>query len=277
MPDELAGLEGGAGTRPLARCVVVVPLYTTALGADDRLSLARSLRMLGQHPIAIVCPEGLDLAPLEPLLQGVSPRIERFEPAYFAGIEGYNRLMLSADFYRRFAAWAYLLICQTDVYVFADRLDDWVARAHDYIGAPWIASPRNRWNVGLQRFTNLFRPVGKQESHYFRVGNGGFSLRRVAMMRRITEEQQAAIAHMLAHPRPDNLHVEDKYFSLVAPGLYPEMRIPDYREAVDFCIDRRPGLALALNGGKLPFACHGFNKRNVRGFWQPIIAQAEAG
>ena len=265
-----------AGPAAQARCVVVVPLYTTALGPDDRLSLARSLRMLGRHPFAIVCPDGLDLAPLQPLLQAVSPRIERFEPAYFAGVEGYNRLMLSADFYRRFAGFEHLLICQTDAYVFADRLDDWVARGHDYIGAPWIASPRNAWNRALQRFTNLFRAVGKQESHYFRVGNGGFSLRRVAMMRRITEAQQASIAQMLANPRPDNLHVEDKYFSLVAPGLYPEMRIPDHREAVDFCIDRRPALALALNGGRLPFACHGFNKRNVRRFWEPIIARAEA-
>lgn len=258
-----------------ARCVVVVPIYTTALGPEDRLSLRRSLRMLGRHPLAIVCPDGLDLSPLQPLLAAASPRIERFAAAFFAGVEGYNRLMLSASFYRRFAGFDYLLICQTDVYVFADRLDEWVGRGHDYIGAPWIASPRHGWNRALQRFTNLFRAVDKQEAHYFRVGNGGFSLRRVATMQRITEDQQDAIAQMLAAPRPDNLHIEDKYFSLVAPARYPDMRIPDHREAVDFCIDRRPALALALNGGRLPFACHGFNKRNVRKFWQPIIAAAE--
>lgn len=264
-------------SRAAGRCVVVVPLYTTALGEDDRLALTRCLAVLGRHPIAIVCPEGLDLSPLQPLLQAAAPMVERFAPDFFKGVEGYNRLMLWPGFYRRFAAYDYLLICQTDAFVFADRLDDWVARGHDYIGAPWIASPRNAWNRGLQRFTNLFRRVGKQEGHYFRVGNGGFSLRRVAMMLRITEEQQAAITHMLDHPKPDNLHVEDKYFSLVAPVRYPEMRIPDWREAVDFCIDRRPRLALAFNGGRLPFACHGFNKRNVRRFWQPIIARAAAG
>jgi len=260
-----------AGTR----CVVVVPLYTTALGDDEQMALRRTVRLLGRHPLAIVCPEGLDLVPLAPLLAGVAPQVQFFDPAFFAGVEGYNRLMLSADFYRRFEAFEYLLICQTDAYVFADRLDDWVARDHDYIGAPWIASPRNAWNIGLQRLTNVFRPVGKRDEHYFRVGNGGFSLRRVAMMRRITEEQQDDIAQRLAHPGPDLLHVEDKYFSLVAPQRYPQMRIPDYREAVDFCIDRRPPLALQINGGRLPFACHGFNKRNVRVFWQPIIAQAE--
>ena len=257
------------------RCVVVVPVYTTALGEDDQMSLRRTVRMLGQHPLAIACPQGLDLTPLAPLWQGVTPRVERFDAAYFDGVEGYNRLLLSPGFYARFSETEYLLICQTDAYVFADRLDEWVARGHDYIGAPWIASPRNAWNVGLQRLTNLFRPVGKQEQHYFRVGNGGFSLRRVAMMRRITEEQRADIDARLARRSEDNLHVEDKFFSLVAPTRYPHMRIPDYREAVDFCIDRRPHLALRLNGGRLPFACHGFNTRNVRRFWQPLIAQAE--
>lgn len=257
------------------RCIVVVPLYTAALGADDLLSLRRTVRMLGRHPLAIACPEGLDLTPLAPIFGGTLPRLERFEAGYFAGVEGYNRLMLSPGFYRRFADFEQLLVCQTDAYVFADRLDDWAARGHDYIGAPWIASPRNAWNIGLQRLTNVFRPVGKRDEHYFRVGNGGFSLRRVALMLRITEEQRDDIAQRLAHPGPDLLHVEDKYFSLVAPQRYPQMRIPDYREAVGFCIDRRPKLALQINGGQLPFACHGFNKRNVREFWQPLIAQAE--
>jgi hypothetical protein len=257
------------------RRVVVVPLYTTDLGPDARLSLRRTIRMLGRHPMAIVCPEGLDLEPLAPMFGSVEPRIERFAPAYFAGVAGYNRLMLSPGFYARFAAEDYLLICQTDVYVFSDRLDDWIARGHDYVGAPWIASPRNAWNLGLEWLTDLFRAEPKPRMHYFRVGNGGFSLRRVAMMRKITEEQQPDIEALLARPVPSRLHVEDVFFSLVGPQRYPDMRIPDYREALDFCIDRRPRLALKMNDGRLPFACHGFDKRNVRRFWGPIIARAE--
>lgn len=254
--------------------IVVVPLYTTRLRADERMSLQRALAMLGRHPIAIACPEGLDLAPLSALLAPGAVRVERFPAAFFAGVEGYNRLMLWPEFYRRFTAWRHVLICQTDAFVFADRLLDWCRRDHDYIGAPWIATPRNAWNNALFRLTNRFRRRAKQDGHYFKVGNGGFSLRKVATFLRITEEQRPQIEHMLAHPQDDNLHVEDKYFSLVAPRLYPEMRIPDYTEAVDFCIDRRPAIALRLNGGKLPFACHGFDKRNVRRFWQPILARA---
>jgi hypothetical protein len=231
--------------------------------------------VLGQHPLAIVCPDDLDLAPLDPVLGPARPDVERFEPRFFAGIDGYNRLLLSPGFYRRFEAYAQLLVCQTDAFVFSDQLESWSARDYDYIGAPWIASARNRGNAGLQCLGNLFRRQAKQEAHYFKVGNGGFSLRKVATMIRITEEQRPHIEHLLAHPGPDNLHVEDKYFSLVAPGRYPGMRIPDYREAVGFCIDRRPQLALEIHGGRLPFACHGFDKRNVRRFWQPIIERAD--
>lgn len=255
--------------------IVVVPLYTTDLRADETMSLQRTLKVLGRHPIAIACPEGLDLAPLDRLLAPARVRIERFPARYFAGVEGYNRMMLWPEFYRRFTAWRHLLICQTDAFVFGDRLLDWCHRDHDYIGAPWIATPRHALNKALFRLTNRFRSRAKQDAHYFKVGNGGFSLRKVATFLRITEEQRAQIEHMLAHPQDDLLHVEDKYFSLVAPQRYPEMRIPDYTEAVDFCIDRRPAIALRLNGGRLPFACHGFDKRNVRRFWQPILAQAE--
>jgi Protein of unknown function (DUF5672) len=183
--------------------------------------------------------------------------------------------MLSLGLYGRFLEFEVVLIWQTDAYVFADRLDGWASGGYDDMGVPWITSPRNAWNLGLQRPTNLLWPVGKQEGHYFRVGNGGFSLRRVATLRRIAKEQQSYIAQLLTRRGSDNLHVEDNFLSLVAPELYPDMRIPDDREAVDFCIDRRPQLALKINGGRLPFACHGFNQRNARRFCQPILTASE--
>lgn len=49
--------------------------------------------------------------------------------------------MLSAEFYERFLAWDYILLCQTDAFVFRDELADWCARGYDYIGAPWPLRP----------------------------------------------------------------------------------------------------------------------------------------
>ncbi|HEY5757474.1 MAG TPA: DUF5672 family protein [Steroidobacter sp.] len=255
-----------------SRVIVVVPLYTTKLSADDVMSLQRTIAVLGKHPLAIICPEGLDLSPLDNLLHPGTPAVERFPPTYFKGVEGYNQLMLSTQFYSRFAAYEYLLICQTDVFVFEDKLEYWCGRGYDYIGAPWIGSPRNAFNKLMFGLTNLLRRRKRSEEQLFKVGNGGFSLRKVAMMQRIVAEQRTDIEHALANPNRHRHHIEDVYFSLLARKKIPEMRIPDYVEAVDFCIDRKPALAISINGGRLPFACHGFNKPKVRGFWAPILA-----
>ena len=106
-----------------SRVIVVVPLYTTQLSADDVVSLERTIAVLGKHPLAVVCPEGLDLSPLDNLLHPGTPAVERFPPTYFKGVEGYNQLMLSTQFYSRFAGYEYLLICQTDAFVFEDKLE----------------------------------------------------------------------------------------------------------------------------------------------------------
>ena len=257
----------------MKKAVVVVPIYKTNLSDNEWLSLKRSLSVLARHPFAIACPEGLDLAPLEATLQSVSYGVKRFDGAYFKGLSGYNQLMLSEDFYRAFDDYEYILICQTDVFVFEDKLDHWCGKGYDYIGAPWLASKQTVLNRLLFKLNNVFRKKKKSNEHYFKVGNGGFSLRNTsAMLRAVTrrKEDMAASSPALAAWAPQNLHIEDLYFSLVAPTL-TDMKIPDYREAVDFCVDRRPKLALQLNHGKLPFACHRFYDPKVKGFWEGII------
>lgn len=259
------------------KTAVVVPLYTTNLSKDETMSLQRSVAMLGHFPFIIICPEGLDLSPLYELFGPVNLSLERFDPDYFKGIKGYNRLMLSEEFYNRFIDWDYILICQADVFVFRDELQYWVDKGYDYIGGPWIATPRNRWNVMLFNIKNFFKKKKKSSQHFFKVGNGGFSLRRVSVMQHIVSEQKADIEYALAHPNHHKHHIEDIYFSLLAPQKMPEMKIPGYKEAVGFSFDRRPHLALKINGGKLPFACHAFNKTIVKRFWRPIIKKALKG
>ena len=123
--------------------IVVIPIYTTALSDAELSALRHNLRVLASHDTAVVKPESLDLTPLYTAL-GMEPswRVESFPDEFFAGRKGYNRLMLSEVFYERFLAWEYLLIMQTDVYVFSDRLDAWCARGYDYVGAPWLPSIR---------------------------------------------------------------------------------------------------------------------------------------
>ena len=73
-------------------------------------------------------------------------------------------MILSADFYKHFTAWKYILILQLDVYIFgtADDLKNFVAMDKTYIGAPW--TKEYAYSIGI--------PEEK-------CGNGGLSLRKV--------------------------------------------------------------------------------------------------
>ena len=64
-----------------------------------------------------------------------------------------------------FAKYEYILIYQTDCWVYEDRLDEFMDKGYDYYGAPWKLE-------GLTWSKNS-------------VGNGGFSLRKVSAMRRV--------------------------------------------------------------------------------------------
>lgn len=253
---------------------VVIPLYTTSLNSSDLLSLKRTVKVLGNHNFAFVCPEHLDLTPLEEVIGQLKYSVVRFNDDYFKNIQGYNRLMLSDIFYEKFTNYEYILICQTDVYVFSDELLHWCQKGYDYIGAPWIASNRNILNKVLFEIRNFVKKKKKSTAHFFKVGNGGFSLRKVEKMQEITTRQRENIKSLQEKGNRHNHHIEDVYFSLVAP-TFTTVKIPGYKEAAGFCIDRKPDIALKINNNNLPFACHGFNKPKVTAFWKPILKKAE--
>jgi len=258
---------------------VVIPLYKTTLDQTESLSLKRSIRILKRHPFTIVCPYGLDLTEIKKYFDGVHYQIKRFSPDFFKSIDGYNQLMLSEIFYNAFIEVDYILICQTDVLVIRDELDFWCSTNFDYIGAPWIGSPRNFWNVYLGRINNfLKRIIGKKEKRYdhlFKVGNGGFSLRKVKKHQEIVSKYKHLIDYYIQNRPKEDYHIEDVFFSMKAPQLDPSFAIPEWKTALKFCMDRKPKLALQFNKGRLPFAIHGFNKPKVQKFWKPIIEKLE--
>ncbi|HAT75663.1 MAG TPA: hypothetical protein DCS19_02190 [Flavobacterium sp.] len=65
--------------------------------------------------------------------------------------------------------------------------------------------------------------------------------------------------------------IEDVFWSLKASEFNNDFKIPNYKEALDFAIDRKPKIAMSLNNNKLPFGCHGINKPKVVEFWKPIL------
>ena len=261
---------------------VVIPLYRNLLNDIERWAVERNLRVLApERDIAVVCPLGLDLSPLEGLL-GIETgrcRVERFDSQFFDGRRGYNRFMLNSELYSRFSESKFIAVCQTDVALFHDNLDYWCSLDYDYIGAPWLPA-RNEiegWNVikrgayklrrGWARLKGGFDPVMLK----WKVGNGGFSLRRTSAMLRVLEEHGHEIEAM-TDATTGAAGFEDVVWSVRVNELWHGcLRIPDAATAARFAIEGHPKMAMRLTGGKLPMGTHAFYRRRNRAFWSNYL------
>jgi hypothetical protein len=253
---------------------VIIPIYKTYFGELEEKSFLQCVKVLKNHQIVLVQPEGLDNDYITKRHSGIS--VESFPKRYFESIEGYNELLLSASFYERFLETNYILIYQLDAFVFKDELLKWCDKEYDYIGAPWIASPKNTvsskyFNIIARNFRSNRK--NEREETFFKVGNGGLSLRKTKSHYLIAKQNSAIISEFLNAEVKQIYAIEDVFWSLQAPKLDPDFTIPDYKEAVYFAIDRKPKIALALCNDQLPFGCHGINKPKVIEFWKPILNQ----
>ena len=270
-------VDAGAENREVS---VVIPMYTTQLNDFEVLSVRRTFDVLRDHDIVIIKPQSLDLQPLDQLLSGANCRVESFEDAYFQGRTGYNRLMMSPTFYERFLSSRYILICQTDVFIFSDRLLDWCKKDYDYVGAPWLPScgayTRKNWlavaDWRLRTFISAISPFYFSMKLKFMVGNGGLSLRRTQKCHALAVKYgQAAIERMEKHPN-ESRYYEDVFWSYHVNRFEPgALKIPPYTEAVGFSIDTHPATAFQISCGQLPFGAHAFYRRKHFGFWKKYI------
>ena len=247
------------------KAAIVIPIYKTELTEIEKISLNQCNKVLGDNDIFYASPKGLN--PSEKLLPFKN---EEFDPEYFKDIQGYNRLMLESHFYERFLNYDYILIYQLDAFVFRDELATWCDKNYDYIGSPWIAT-QNIFSKLLKPFAS--KKIKKRAPIFFKVGNGGFSLRKTKTFYEISKKLENNIKEQLKN-KEEIYAIEDVFWSLKVPAFFPEFSIPDYKEAVKFSIDRKPELALKLNKNELPFGCHGINKGKVIKFWKPILDKA---
>lgn len=258
--------------------VIVVPVYKAGLTDDEHASLSRCFSVLHNYPVVFIAPEGLDMCAIT---EEFSPcLVETFSPDYFSSKISYNALMLSPGFYERFLAWDYMLLYQLDAWVFRDELAEWTAKGYDYVGAPWPLRPiyRNPVYKFCSALKTKMMPTEKttDDRHACRgrVGNGGFSLRRnrtIYELLRRHEERAAYYVRRSVFPR----YYEDVFFAVEAPRLEADFKIPPFEEALRFAFDTYPALCYRRSGGRLPFGCHGFNKRKASGFWAKRLTLSE--
>lgn len=258
---------------------VVVPCYQSQLRPFEEVALAQCRKVLSAYDTVLVKPWSLDLTDV--CRHFAIARTESFDDSYFKGVAGYNRLMLSDDFYARFAEYDYILIHQLDAFVFRDELLQWCQAGYDYVGAPWLPMPGVpsrarelyiRMRQYYYRWTNRMEPAarGAHKGQYmYAVGNGGFSLRRVKAMRSVLKRMAGTVNEYCADD--GNVHHEDLFFSIEANRYLPRVKVPSFRKAAGFAWEMFPATARQLNHGRLPFGCHAWQKLHPDD-WRPIFS-----
>ena len=102
---------------------ITIPIYKPIPSKYEIASFMQAFEVFKNRTIVIVCPYSLKINNYLNLLKNKTIfdlRIERFNDKYFTGIEGYNRLLLSINFYRRFDSFKFIQIYQLDAWVFND-------------------------------------------------------------------------------------------------------------------------------------------------------------
>ncbi len=252
-------------------CIVIIPVYKP-LDEAERAVVRQAVAMTEGFAVRFAAPRSLvfddSFAGFEDLAA------ERFEDEFFKGIRGYNWLMLCPEFYERFRGFKYILIHQTDAYIFKPELQQWCDHGWDYIGAPWYSEkkmPRYEfWQKMFRRyrFLSSCKPVLRQV-RYNNPGNGGLSLRKTESFLSVLE---AAPPKLLDRHRSDVSSIcnEDVFWGVQAPAIIPDFMVPDWREAMRFSIERHPSRSFEVIGGTLPFGCHAFRKMEPD-FWKAFI------
>lgn len=268
---------------------IVIPTYKqyAELSASEQLSLHRTYEVLRAHDFVFITHAGIDLSgyPSPPGPGRVWPLV--LPPGCFKGLNSYSQLLLSREFYQSFAAYDYLLVCQLDVYVFADQLPYFTGKGYDYIGAPW------------------FEGYDQADAHsaLMGVGNGGFSLRKVESFLAVldTLELFSGRRPTLCTARAGLRHIgsilrvakheyyrrvkgrayepalpwdvtiyEDGYWGLMVKIFFPWFRVASLADATAFAFEVNPRVLYELNQHQLPMATHAWEKYDPE-FWQSYI------
>lgn len=269
----------------MKRAAVAIPLANRSeFTEDEAISLRMLDRHLGGYDRFFILPEGLDVR------HGDIGKLH-FGAHYFGSVAAHKRLLFSDEFYARFERYDFVLIYHLDAAVFSDRLDSWCERGYDYIAPPWIPHPE--------------APYAGDRNYEGKVGNGGFSLRKIDSFRKVIHSRrlwrdpeyvirraisenwrQGRIGEILGALRCFShrhngarqemaayAQNEDHFWAERARHYYPEFRVAPLEVALEFGFECVPSYCYEKNGRRLPFGCHGWN-RYERHFWEPFLARA---
>lgn len=262
---------------------VLIPLYKQTMTISEEFSFKNTLSVMSKRDLYVICPKRLGnyISTFKKEKQ-LSFKVVYFSDRFFSDINGYNHLLTSIDFYKRFDSYDYILIVQTDGLVFSDQLKQWCNRNYSYIGAPWLR--------GLTRPSLPLTFLG--------VGNGGFSLRKVSDFLMILSSPEylppvngkipLRLSELLnlsgfirkslkfSHSFPPIRLVpnEDVFWGIVVPARCKMFKVPTPEEAISFAFEAAPEYLFKLNKYQLPFGCHAWERYNLQ-FWRNTLKKID--
>lgn len=224
----------------MKKVAITVPIYKPFLTKYEEISYKQLFKVLGKYDVYFIIPRGLKLQ-----FDIFNASCAIFDSEFFLSTETYSQLLLTKDFYYRFFDYEYILIYQLDALVFEDKLVEFCEMGFDYIGAPWLSG-----------FSDYLRN-GMKVLH---VGNGGLSLRNIRHCLQALEENKDLL-------REYSGRNEDAFFSSCDSNIF---KVAPMEIAIRFSFEREVKRCFDLNGKKLPFGCHAWEKYN-RTFWITVL------
>ena len=234
---------------------IVIPIYKETLDCIEEISLKRLNDVIGDknYDVFLVGPKSLDMS--EYLKLYPNAKEKRFDNKFFKSTKSYSRLCLSYQFYNIFSKYKYMIIYQLDCYLFSDDFESWCDKNYDYIGGA-IISNNCGWDVSKNP----------------RVGNGGFSLRKIETFKDICDpDGEFRTEYNITDEILDHILWEDKFYCNDIINAYA-INIPDWKTSLSFALDMSVDVIYNFFGWKgTPMAIHAWDK-NIR-WWKNILPE----
>lgn len=223
----------------MKQVAIIIPLYKEILSCNETIALKQCRKILQSYERFFIIPEDLEIKCVE------DEHIIATDRIHLSSRKNYSDYVLSLEFYELFFDFEYILIYQLDAFVFEDKLEYFCNLEYDYIGAEWL--------YGLECHSH------NQNLWYF--GNGGFSLRRVnAFTKWISENKEMVDYARMLLP-------EDLAISIYGRDY---LKIASRNVAMEFSYDMHPEECFRMQGERLPFGCHAWDRFDTL-FWKRVI------
>lgn len=263
---------------------VIISVYNASPSRYELISFQQCFKILGNRPIYIIAPHGLDMSAYKSVVPVFD--VKYVDKKWLASKLNYNKFKLSQYFYSLFAHHEYLLTYELDAFIFKDDLDYWCDKNYDYIGAPWF---------------DAYDPV---KGNILRVGNSGFSLRKIAAIQNgikhiyyidptryrgirkvkflqksklIIYKQLNKLEAVVSMFYKENTSIqkasylaEDRVISEFMTRSIKEFNLAPVDDAFKFSFEVNPAILYEMNNHALPMGCHAWWLYDLE-FWKPYI------